>query len=93
LFPKYGTQFTQFDSRLIEDASFIRLKTLSVGYNVPESIIKPTKMIKGMKIYYIGRNLLTYTRYLGPDPEVDTNVTLGVNPNTKQHSLGIDFRF
>jgi len=93
LFPKYGTQFTQFDSRLIEDASFIRLKTLSVGYNVPESIIKPTKMIKGMKIYYMGRNLLTYTRYLGPDPEVDTNNTLGVNPNTKQHSLGIDFRF
>lgn len=93
LFPKYGTQFTQFDSRLIEDASFLRLKTLTVGYNVPESIIKPTKLIKGMKVYYIARNLLTYTGYLGPDPEVDSNIGFGTNPNTKQHALGIDFRF
>ncbi len=92
-FPRYGVQFTQFDTRLIEDASFMRLKSLTVGYNIPQSILQKTKFFTAVKFYVTGRNLWTITKYLGPDPEVDTNVTLGANPNTKQVALGIDFQF
>lgn len=92
-FPKYGTQFTQFDSRLIEDASFLRLKALTVGYTFPASMVKGTKVLKGARVYATGRNLLTFTKYSGPDPEVDSNLTLGVNPNTKQYSFGLDLQF
>ncbi|MDN3596368.1 SusC/RagA family TonB-linked outer membrane protein [Zunongwangia endophytica] len=92
LFPRAGVQFTQFDSRLIEDASFIRLKTLTVGYNIPASALVQTGILKGAKVYFAGRNLVTWTDYLGPDPEVDSNIGLGTNPNTKQFTFGIDLQ-
>jgi TonB-linked SusC/RagA family outer membrane protein len=92
-YPAYSQQFTQFDDRLIEDASFLRLKGLQIGYNVPESILSRTKVVKGAKLFIMARNLLTFTDYTGPDPEADTNVSLGVNPNTQQIGLGLQVRF
>jgi TonB-linked SusC/RagA family outer membrane protein len=93
-FPAYSNfLWTQFDSRLIEDASFMRLKNLTVSYTLPEKWLQATKFFSGVKIYATGRNLLTWTKYLGPDPEVDSNLTLGVNPNTKQFSFGADITF
>lgn len=92
-FPRYGVQFTQFDSRLIENASFMRLKNLTVGYNLPSSLLGKTKFFTHAKIYVTGRNLLTFTKYSGPDPEVDSNLTTGVYPNTKQFTTGIELTF
>jgi TonB-linked SusC/RagA family outer membrane protein len=92
-FPGYGNQFTQFDSRLIENASFMRLKNLSIGYNIPASILKKTHVFKGVKVFLTGRNLLTFTKYSGPDPEIDSNLTTGANPNTKQYTAGFEITF
>lgn len=94
-FPRYDgtTQWTQFDSRLIEDASFMRLKNLTVSYTIPTSLLKKTKFFSGARIFVTGRNILTFTKYLGPDPEVDSNITLGANPNTKQYSFGAEISF
>jgi TonB-linked SusC/RagA family outer membrane protein len=92
-FPKYGVQFTQFDTRLIEDASFMRMKNFTIGYNVPSNLLKKSNFLTGCKFYLTGRNLLTVTKYTGPDPEIDTNVTLGANPNTRQIAVGLDFQF
>ncbi|MEX8546261.1 MAG: SusC/RagA family TonB-linked outer membrane protein [Mucilaginibacter sp.] len=92
-FPKYGVQFTQFDSRLIENANFMRLKVLTLGYNVPASILKKTNVIKGINIFLTGRNVFTVTKYTGPDPEVDSNLALGTNPNTKQYTVGLGLKF
>ena len=92
-FPRYdGPRFTQFDSTLIEDASFMRLKTLTLGYGLPTEVISKAGL-KGLRLFVVGRNLLTFTKYLGPDPEVDSNLTLGSNPNTKQLSFGIEVKF
>jgi len=92
-FPKYGIQFTQFDSRLVEDASFLRLKTLSIGYDVPKNVLDDLKVVKGAKFFLISRNLFTWTKYSGPDPEVDSNIGLGTNPNTRQSTVGIELKF
>lgn len=92
-FPRYGVQFTQFDSRLIEDASFMRLKALTIGYRFPKTILDRTKVIKGADFYVIGRNLWTLTNYSGPDPEVDSNLSLGANPNTRQTVVGVKLQF
>lgn len=92
-YPRYGQQFTQFDSRLIENASFMRLKNITVGYNVPKKLLKKTNFISNAKFFITGRNLWTLTNYTGPDPEVDSNLTLGVNPNTKQIAFGFDIQF
>jgi len=92
-FPAIGQQFTQFDSRLIENASFMRMKNLSIGYSVPSSILKRAKVFKGVKVFVTGRNLLTITKYSGPDPEIDSNLSTGANPNTKQYTVGFELTF
>ena len=91
-YPKFG-QVHQFDTGLLEDASFLRLKGLRFGYNIPKKLLSGQKFFKSASVYYVGRNLWTKTKYLGPDPEVDSNLALGVNPNTKQSSLGIQLQF
>lgn len=92
-FPRYGVQFTQFDSRMIQNASFTRLKSVTLGYTVPESLLKKQKVLQGAKFYITGRNLLTFTGFEGVDPEIDSNLTLGANPNTKQVVLGVELNF
>lgn len=90
---KPGRRFTEFDSRLLQNASFMRMKNLTIGYRVPKSIISKQNFITGAKIYFTGRNLLTFTKFEGPDPEVDSNLALGPNPNTKQFSMGLELKF
>jgi len=93
-FPRTSvTLWTQFDSRLIEDASFLRMKGITFSYKVPSSILNRLAVIKGINAYVTGRNLLTWTKYSGPDPEVDSNLGLGTNPNTKQVAFGLDLTF
>lgn len=90
-FPRADVQFTQFDSRMISNASFLRLKNLSIGYTVPGKYLQKTNgAIKAAKIFVTGRNLLTFTKFDGIDPEIDNNITLGSNPNTRQYSIGVE---
>ncbi len=92
-FPAWGNQFTQFDSRLVEDASFMRLKNLTFSYALPQSLLQRTGLQSGTRVFVTGRNLLTFTNYRGPDPEVDSNIGMGTNPNTKQITFGMTLTF
>ena len=83
----------QFDTHLLEDASFLRLKNLSVSYTFPKRWMLRTGFMQGAKIFFVGRNLLTFTDYKGFDPEIDSNVQLGNYPNTKQFSFGLELSF
>jgi TonB-linked SusC/RagA family outer membrane protein len=84
---------TQFDSSLLENASFMRLKDLTASYSLPDALAGPDKGIKNIKIFVDGRNLLTVTKYFGPDPEADTNLVYGQYPNTKQYTVGVKATF
>ena len=92
-FPKWGEQFSQFDSRLIEDASFLRLKNITLAYSLPSEVIKEIGFFNGIRFYATGRNLLTWTKYTGTDPEIDSNRATGINPNTKQYVFGVEIKF
>ena len=83
----------QFDTHLLENADFIRLKMLQLSYTLPKSLMNSTGFIKDCKVYFIGRNLLTWTDFKGYDPEVNSNLTLGNYPNTRQFSAGIQLTF
>ena len=48
----------QFDSHLLENASFMRLKNLTVSYTMPQRIMKKTGFIEDEKIFFVGRMLL-----------------------------------
>ena len=58
-----------FSSRHIQDASFLRLRTAQISYNLPESLLARTQVIKGVTVYLQGQNLLTFTKWNGFDPE------------------------
>jgi TonB-linked SusC/RagA family outer membrane protein len=58
-------------SRIIEDGSFLRLKTVSFGYDLPTSILKNLKIQK-IRLNFAAQNLLVWTKYTGTDPEVNT---------------------
>ena len=58
-----------YSSRTIEDGSYVRLKTVSIGYNIPQSLLKKAK-ISAFRVYVSGQNLWTITNYSGLDPEV-----------------------
>ncbi len=84
----------QFDSHLLENASFLRLKNLQVGYNLPKKWLGwSNNVLKGIKLTFTGRNLLTFTKYSGIDPEINSNLSYGVAGNSKQYLGGIEITF
>jgi TonB-linked SusC/RagA family outer membrane protein len=94
-YPDWSTGATmQFDTHLLESASFLRLKSLLVSYSLPKKALNWTNgVLKGVKFTFTGRNLFTVTKYMGADPEVDSNLTLGLPGNTKQFLGGIELTF
>ena len=70
-------------SRFIEDASFIRLNSIVLGYTIPKRILQRIG-VTSARVYYNGSNLWLLSKYQGPDPEV--NVT--GNQTTQGYDLG-----
>jgi TonB-linked SusC/RagA family outer membrane protein len=64
-----GPLGNSFSSRVVEDGSYLRLKTVSLGYNLPNQLMKKWG-IKNINIYAAAQNLYTWTKYTGNDPEV-----------------------
>ena len=83
----------QMDDHLLEDASFCRLKKLTIGYNLPETWFSNMQFVKGVNVYATGRNLLTFTKYTGFDPEPDSNVIQFNYPNTREYIIGCEITF
>ena len=90
--PRHG-EYTEFDSRLLEDASFLRLKNLMLSYNLPSNLLKKTGFIRGLRVYAQGQNLLTFTNFSGLDPEGVTNVYAAQYPMSRQYTFGLDLMF
>ncbi|NMM48328.1 SusC/RagA family TonB-linked outer membrane protein [Marinigracilibium pacificum] len=79
----------QMSSRFIEDASYLRLKNITIGYNFPSDIYESLK-IRNLKAFVSGENLFTLTKYKGYDPEVAINgTTSNTIPGTKVITLGL----
>lgn len=83
----------QFDTHLLENASFLRLKNLQIGYDLPKSLLNFQNVIKSVKFTFTGRNLLTITHYSGIDPEINSNLAYGVQGNSKQYLFGAEISF
>ena len=80
-----------FTDWAVEDASFLRLQTLTLGYTLPEKLTEKIHLRKA-RIYATGTNLLCLTKYSGFDPEVDTRrstpLTPGVDYSAYPKSIG-----
>lgn len=88
---------TGTDSFFMEDGSFVRLKNVSLGYQLPLK----SKYIKRARVYVSGQNLMTFTKYRGYDPEVNSdfnsNTSYGVDvyayPAARTFTVGANFSF
>jgi TonB-dependent starch-binding outer membrane protein SusC len=99
--PKAVTGRTNRSStRFIEDGTYLRLKNLALGYNLPTALINRVK-IKSARLSFSAQNILTFTNYSGVDPEVaykgEGNLNLGGDydsyPNVKSYTLGLNLSF
>jgi len=79
----YGGNVASLSSRYLEDGSFIRLKTLTLGYTLPKDVLSKIGVSK-FRIYAQGTNLLTFTNYGGLDPEVSSQ-------SNNQNTVGYDW--
>ncbi len=82
--------------RLVEDGSYLRLNNLTIGYDVPTG-----KVFERIHLYATGKNLLTFTRYSGYDPNITSFLwnpnIIGVDwnpfPNARTYVLGVNITF
>jgi TonB-linked SusC/RagA family outer membrane protein len=86
-------------SRYVYNASFIKLKNISLSYQLPEKILNSLK-ISYLEIYVSGQNIITLTRFPGYDPEVTNEINamtqgseLGEVPNPKTFTFGFKLGF
>ena len=92
--PRNGFYYSQYggyiNDHFIEDASFLRLKNLTLGYTIPFK-----KVVSSCRVYFSAENLFTITGYSGWDPEVDTKANeatqSGGSQQTANAGAGLDF--
>lgn len=74
--PRAGAQGMNFySSRVVEDGSYLRLKSVTLGYTVPRKVLQKVG-VKSVRINLAAENIWTLTNYSGPDPEVNTQKTV-----------------
>ncbi len=91
----------RISDRYVEDGSYLRLKTLQIGYSLPQAMIRKVYMTS-MRFYVSSDNLLTFTNYSGLDPEIgqlvssntlSRGVDLGAFPQAKTVVAGFSITF
>lgn len=83
----------QYSSRQMHSASFLRLKNVTLAYNLPKSLVSRIG-VSNTRIYVNGSNLLTFSKYKIADPEVNEYGTRGwETPFGKTYTFGIEFGF
>ncbi|AUP80642.1 SusC/RagA family TonB-linked outer membrane protein [Flavivirga eckloniae] len=96
-----GQRVARFSDHFVEDGSYLRLKSITLGYSVPASYMTKTG-INRMRFYVTGKNLFTLSDYSGVDPEVsvggqDNNLSAGGDfgsyPSTQTLLFGLNFNF
>ncbi|MCR5018001.1 MAG: TonB-dependent receptor [Bacteroidales bacterium] len=90
--PFGGSHNKDNNSRFVEDGSYLRLKSLQLGYTLPQTLTQRAG-ISRMRVSVIASNLLTLTRYTGYDPEVGGGVDYGNYPQSRTVQLGLNLNF
>jgi TonB-linked SusC/RagA family outer membrane protein len=86
--------------KLVEDASYLRLKNVTLGYSLPKSLISRAN-IERIRLFVTGQNLFTLTPYSGYDPEANTyeqnslyqGIDFGAYPSSRSWLAGIELTF
>ena len=85
-------------STLVEDGTYLRLQSLTLGYTLPESLLRGAR---SARVYLTGQNLFTFTDYTGFDPEVNSlngspsarGLDVGAYPRARVWNVGVSVVF
>ena len=92
--PRVGADIASmfvYSSRVVEDASFLRLRNVTLGYTLPRNVLRKMHF-DTMRFYVSAENLWTLTNYSGPDPEVSTRnsvLTPGFDWSAYPRAMGV----
>ena len=103
---KYALPYAEYglvNSEFIEDASYLRLNTLTLGYTLPKNLTKKVG-ISNLRVYFTGGNLFCLTGYNGSDPDVNTrpggnngfptpNYDWNSYPRARTYTFGLNVAF
>ena len=84
---------SELDSRYVEDASYLRLKTVTLGYTLSKISLTTSKHPFKLRLFVTAQNLFTITGYKGYDPEVAKGVDLGSYPMARTLLAGASISF
>jgi len=84
-----NNNFGRHTDKYVEDGSFVRLKNVTLSYNLPATLMARQKFIKGARFGVSAQNIWTITGYSGYDPEVGSYV--GANASANNASIGVDY--
>ncbi len=84
---------SELDSRYIEDASYVRLRTLTLGYSLGRGTNTTRKLPVRLRVFATAQNLLTLTGYKGYDPEIAKGTDLGTFPMPRTFLTGLNVSF
>jgi TonB-linked SusC/RagA family outer membrane protein len=93
-----NSEFSTANSFFVRDGSYVRLRSLQIGYTLPDAIASKLGA-SSARVYYNGTNLLTLTDFTGLDPEVPRGGALDIGvydsqyPSNSISSLGINIKF
>ncbi|ODS79774.1 MAG: SusC/RagA family TonB-linked outer membrane protein [Cytophagaceae bacterium SCN 52-12] len=82
----------RMSDRFIEDGSYLRLKNISIGYNLASELIR-SKALRNLYVYVSGQNLLTFTGYSWWDPETNYRIDHNSYPVAKSVTVGVRVGF
>ncbi|MGZ8516291.1 MAG: SusC/RagA family TonB-linked outer membrane protein [Chitinophagaceae bacterium] len=83
----------QFTSRLIQDASWVRLRNVQLSYTFSQNTLGKLKYLSEARIYIMGQNLLTWSKWRGLDPEDSNNISATEYPNPRGLTAGLEIKF
>ena len=81
--------YSRTTNKWVEDGSFIRLKNVTLSYNLPTTLLSRVNMIKGARLSFSAQNIATLTGYKGFDPEVGSYV--GRDTYSSNQAIGLDY--
>lgn len=96
------TTYHQVSTKMLMNGSYLRLKTLTLGYSLPSTLLSKTKFFSSARIYFLGQNLwILKDKGMRGDPEISangaSNLTVGQSffalPQAKSYSFGVNMTF
>ncbi|WP_353125621.1 SusC/RagA family TonB-linked outer membrane protein [Parapedobacter pyrenivorans] len=81
--------YARHTDKWVEDGSYIRIKNITFGYNLPASLLAKQKVLQSVRVSFSAQNVATFTRYSGFDPEVGAYI--GRDASNANQAIGLDY--